>query len=206
VKQKHIVNAHKGLTALVVLGLMALYNQWDNPTAWLYLAMHGTYGLIWLVKSRVFPDKRWEQTVRAPYAVGLFLTLALYWLAPWIITSRGVRAPGWYAAACVSAYTFGVFLHYTSDMQKHMALALRPGQLIDDGLWARVRNPNYLGELLIYAGFGALAMHWLPFAVLLGIVAAVWVPNMLAKDRSLARYPAYGDYRKRSRWIIPFVL
>jgi protein-S-isoprenylcysteine O-methyltransferase Ste14 len=69
-----------------------------------------------------------------------------------------------------------------------------------------VRNPNYLGELLIYVGFGAMAMHWLPFAVLAGIVAVIWVPNMLAKDRSLARYPSYAGYRRRSRWLIPFML
>jgi protein-S-isoprenylcysteine O-methyltransferase Ste14 len=205
-KQKHIVDTQKFLTAFVVLALIAAYGQWDNPTAWLYLALHGTYGMIWLVKSRVFPDKRWEQPVSVAYAIGMSLTLALYWLAPWLIVSRGVQAPGWYAALCVSLYTVGIFLHYTADMQKHMALALRPGHLIDDGLWARVRNPNYLGELLIYVGFGALAMHWLPFVVLGGIVAVIWVPNMLAKDRSLVRYPEYKGYRRRSRWLIPFLL
>jgi len=205
-KQKHIIDTYKSLTALVILALMAAYRQWANPTAWVYLALHGTYGLIWLVKSRVFPDKRWEQTVTLPYAIGLSATLTLYWLAPWLITSRGIQAPMWYTAACVSVYTFGIFLHYTADMQKHVALALRPGQLIDDGLWARVRNPNYLGELLIYLGYGALAMHWLPIAVLLGIIAGVWVPNMIAKDRSLARYPEFDSYRQRSRWLVPFVL
>lgn len=205
-KQKHIVDTHKFLTAFVILALMGIYNQWHNATAWIYLALHGTYGMIWLVKSRVFPDKRWEQPVKVPYAIGLFLTLALYWITPWLITSRSIEAPAWFAALCISLYTLGIFLHYTSDMQKHMALKLRPGQLIDDGLWARVRNPNYLGELLIYVGYGALAMHWLPFAVLLGIVGIVWVPNMIAKDKSLARYPAFAAYRKHSRWLIPFVL
>ena len=38
-----------------------------------------------------------------------------------------------------------------SDMQKHMTLAHRKGTLLTDGLWGLVRNPNYLGELLIYA-------------------------------------------------------
>lgn len=205
-KQKHIVDTHKFLTTLVILALMAIYRQWANPTAWIYLALHGTYGMLWLVKSHVFPDKRWEQQVTAPYAIGLFTTLALYWLTPWLITSHGTQAPVWYVAICISLYTVGTFLHYTADMQKHMALTLQPGQLIDTGLWARVRNPNYLGELMIYVGFGALAMHWLPLVVLFGIVAVVWVPNMLAKDRSLARYPEFDSYRRQSRWLIPYVL
>ncbi|NDJ52781.1 MAG: DUF1295 domain-containing protein, partial [Chloroflexi bacterium] len=130
----------------------------------------------------------------------------LYWIAPWLIVSRAVAAPDWYLALCISVFTFGIFLHYTSDMQKHMALSLRPDHLIDDGLWARVRNPNDLGELLIYVGFAALAMHWLPFLALFGIVAIIWAPNMIAKDKSLSRYPAYADYKKRLRRLIPFML
>jgi steroid 5-alpha reductase family enzyme len=37
----------------------------------------------------------------------------------------------------------GIFLHFAADMQKHISLALRPGQLVTEGLWSRTRNPNY---------------------------------------------------------------
>ena len=87
-------------------------------------------------------------------------------------------------------------------MQKHMKLSLAPG-LITDGLWSRVRNPNYLGELLIYAGFSALAMHWAPFVVLALFVAVIWIPNMLRKDKSLSRYPKFAEWKKRSWLFIP---
>ncbi|MBZ0276130.1 MAG: DUF1295 domain-containing protein [Anaerolineae bacterium] len=205
-KQRHLVDTHKFLTTFVVLGLMAYYNRWDNPTAWVYLALHGTYGMIWLVKSQIFPDKRWEQRVSMTRGIGLFGTLALYWVAPWIITAQDVQAPVAYIAFCIALYTLGIFLHYTADMQKHMALTLRPGHLLTDGLWGRVRNPNYLGELLIYLGFGLLAMHWLPVAIIAVITALIWIPNMVQKDRSLSRYPEFGAYKQRSKFIIPFVL
>jgi steroid 5-alpha reductase family enzyme len=88
-------------------------------------------------------------------------------------------------------------------MQKDMALSLSPGQLLTRGLWSRTRNPNYLGELLIYASFTSLALHWIPLALLGVVVAGVWIPNMLKKDRSLSRYPAFAAYRARSGLLFP---
>jgi hypothetical protein len=61
--------------------------------------------------------------------------------------------------------------------------------LITEGFFSRCRNPNYLGEILIYLGFALLAQHWLPFLVLGGFITGVFIPNMLKKDRSLSRYP-----------------
>ena len=204
-RQCHIIDSHKFLTTFVVLLMIAIYQQWTNTTALVYLALHGTYGMIWLVKSAVYPDKRWEQKPDIPNAIGLWFTLALYWIAPWIVTSQGITVAPWYLAFCISIYTVGIFLHYSADMQKHMALKYNPGHLIEDGLWARIRNPNYLGELLIYLGYGLLAQHWLPLLIIVAIFALIWLPNMRQKDQSLARYPEFEAYRQRSYRIIPLV-
>lgn len=204
-KQKHFIDAHKGVTFLAVLVLMAIYGQWNNLTAWVYLALHGSYGLLWVLKSRIFPDRQWEHPCSPGYALVILGGLTLYWIAPWLLVSRGVEAPPWYLALCVSLYAFGLFLHFAADMQKHTALKLRPG-LITDGLFSRVRNPNYLGELLIYLGFGLLAMHWAPIAVIGLYIGVIWLPNMRRKDRSLSRYPEFAEYKRRTKLFIPFVL
>ena len=203
-KQKHFIDSHKGATPLAVLGLMAWYDQWSNPTAWIYLALHGTYGLLWVIKSRTFGDRQWEQPTTFGYGLVIWGALTLYWVAPWLFTSQAIDAPAWWLCMCVTMYSLGVFLHFASDMQKHMALSLAPG-LITTGLWSRLRNPNYLGELLIYLGFGLLPMHWIPIAALGLMVAFHWVPNMVRKDRSLSRYPEFDAYAKRSWRFIPFV-
>jgi len=204
-KQKHFIDSHKGATPLFVLGCMAWYQQWDNPTAWAYLATHGTYGILWVIKSNTFGDRQWEQPCSPGYAVVIWGGLSLYWVAPWIITSQDVRAPAWWLGAAVAVWGLGVFYHFASDMQKHITLSLKPG-LIQDGLWARVRNPNYFGELLIYAGFSSLAMHWAPFVALAIFVGAVWIPNMVKKDRSISRHAGFAEYKKRSKLFIPFVI
>jgi hypothetical protein len=41
-KQKFFIDTHKGVTFIAVLAMMGIYQQWDNVTAWVYLAMHGT--------------------------------------------------------------------------------------------------------------------------------------------------------------------
>ncbi len=204
-RQKHFIDSHKCSNAVAILLLIHLYGAWENTTAWIYLALHGTYGFLWTLKSLVFGDKTWEKPTPLWYGLGIWFVLTLYWVAPWIIVSRDVQAPPWYLALAVAIYSFGVFFHFTADMQKHAAMKLDPGTLMTDGLWARCRNPNYFGELLIYAGFCMLAMHWAPFVVLGSIVAGMWIPNMIRKDRSLARYPEFAEWKKRSRLFIPFL-
>jgi len=51
-KLNQIINLHKGLTAFVVIGLMIFF---DNFTIapYIYLALHGTYGLLWLLKEKI---------------------------------------------------------------------------------------------------------------------------------------------------------
>ncbi len=199
-KMKYFIDGHKGVTGLVMIILMLVYRRWESHTAWLYIAMHGTYGVLWVWKSRVFPDKRWEEKTSWWFALfGILGGLSLYWIAGWMIFHFDVQAPAWYHAIAVALYAVGIFLHFSADMQKHAYLTLRPGHLIRDGLFAYRRNPNYLGELLIYGGFGMLAMHWLPLAILALWVLAYWLPNMIRKDKSLSRYEDFPEYTRRSR-------
>ncbi len=204
-KQKHFIDSHKGATFLWVLGCIWYYEQWHNVTAWVYLGLHGTYGLLWLLKSFAFGDPKWEARTGLGYGLVIWGSLSLYWVSPWIICSFPVQAPAWWIGTCVAVYVFGVFFHFTADMQKSATLAVQRG-LITTGLFARCRNPNYFGELLIYLGFSLLAMHWIPLAALSVFVLGFWVPNMIRKDRSLARYPEFEAYRKRSALFIPYLL
>jgi protein-S-isoprenylcysteine O-methyltransferase Ste14 len=204
--RKFYIDTHKGITFLVILGMMALFNQWQNATAWVYLALHGTYGVLWVLKSRIFPDKKWEQPVSIWRGVGYYWAgLTLYWIAPYLLNSRGVHAPPWLLGMVISTCTLGIFLHYVSDMQKYIELKYNPGNLITDGLVRRTRSINYFGELLVYGVFALLARHWLPFVILALVVAIEWLPNMRRKDASLARYPQFAEYEKNSRKFIPFL-
>ena len=105
----------------------------------------------------------------------------------------------------VSLNIIGVFLHFSADMQKYVSLKLQPGTLITDGLLARVRNINYFGEFLIYLSFALLAMTWIAFIPITLFVLFYWLPGMLRKERSLARYPGFEEYKRNSKFFIPFL-
>ena len=43
-----------------------------------------------------------------------------------------------------------------------------------EGFFAKCRNPNYLGEVLIYLAFAMLSQHWLPFLILGLFIAMIF--------------------------------
>ncbi|NJL01156.1 MAG: DUF1295 domain-containing protein [Spirulinaceae cyanobacterium SM2_1_0] len=200
-KLKHFINLHKALTFPVVLGLMVAYQNF-TPAAWIYLSLHSTYGLLWLLKDQIYPDKQWEEPASWTTSIVGFLTVGLYWVAPLILISQRVEPAAPLMAVAIAINILGVFLHYGSDAQKYFTLKYRSG-LITEGFFARCRNTNYLGEILIYCGFALLAQHWLPFVILGGFTALIFVPNMLKKDRSLARYPEFAAYQANSGLLLP---
>jgi len=200
-KLKYAVNLHKGLTFIYVLALMFFY---DNFTmgAWIYLALHGTYGFMWLLKDRLFPDRQWEKEVSKGFAVFAWCALGLYWIAPWLLISRGLQPAPAVAAAAIVMVVFGTMIHFASDAQKFFTLKYQPG-LITEGFFFRCRNTNYLGELLIYCGFAIASVHPAGFAGIAMFFVAEFIPNMLKKEKSLSRYPEFAEYRKRSGFLFP---
>jgi steroid 5-alpha reductase family enzyme len=205
-KQKHFIDVHKGLTFLAILALMAYFQQWQNPVAWIYLALHGTYGILWVLKSRIFPDKNWERPASIWWGIfAAWAGLTLYLVPAFLVMWQGTQAPAWLLGLAVSMNIFGVFLHFTTDMQKYVQLKLQPGTLISDGMLARVRNLNYFGELLIYTSFALLPMTWLAFLPLAIFALSYWIPSMLRKDKSLSRYPQFEEYKRNSKLFIPFL-
>jgi steroid 5-alpha reductase family enzyme len=205
-RERHVIDGFKLATGPVVLAMLLSTDAGDRLAPWIYLAVHGTYGVLWALKSRLFGDRQWERPLRPFRALMLVTGLAGYWVAPALLVFRDADAPVPYLAGCVALFGLGVFLHFAADMQKNTSLALRPGVLITEGLWGRTRNPNYPGELFIYASFASLSLHWAPFVVFGLVIAIEWVPNMRRKDASLSRYPEFAAYRARSGLLFPRLL
>jgi protein-S-isoprenylcysteine O-methyltransferase Ste14 len=201
-KLNWVINFQKGGTLAFFLALMALTDTW-TATAWTYLALHGSYGLIWLMKDAVMPDGRWQVRITLG---GAFLSFALvlgpYWLAPILLVRDDTQQPAWLLVTAAICYAIGVVVMMASDAQKHFTLAERRG-LITTGFFARVRHPNYLGEMILYASFAVVAGHWLPWLVLAWVWLGLFVPNMLGKEASMSRYPEWAAYKARTGMLLP---
>ena len=203
-----LINLQKGGSGPFILALMAACGTW-TPAAWTYLALHGTYGLCWLLKHAAFRDRRWEVRVTLGGGVLTWLcVLGPYWVAPVLVVTpilgpRPEPAPGLLAAA-VALHTLGLGLMLAADAHKHAALARGPG-LVTDGLQAWIRHPNYLGEMLLYAAYALLARHWAPWAVLGLVWGGVFLPSMLVMETRLARHPGWAAYKARTGFLLPRV-
>ncbi len=207
-KQKHYIDSHKGATLFYILFLLYLFKDnldINNINIYIYLALHGTYGILWVLKSKIFPDRQWESYCSIWYGLLIWVGLSLYWIAPYIIITKNIHPPFWYISFCIIIYILGIFLHFTSDMQKFIQLHYNPNNLITNGMFFKIRNTNYLGEFLIYLGFSLLAMHWLPIVSLLLFIIIIWIPNMIKKDKSLSRYENFKDYKKTTSSFLPFI-
>ncbi len=204
-----VINVQKGGTLLFIAALMLAYRNFSTA-AWVYLALHGTYGLCWLLKHVAFPDPSWER--RLTFG-GAFMSVATvlgpYWLFPFLLVSDvlGPRAaPGLpLLALCIGLHTLGVAIMLSADCQKYFTLRVRRG-LIDDGMFRYTRNPNYLGEMMVYGSYALLVAHWIPWAVLAWVWIGIFLPNMLNKDASLSRYPGWAGYKARSGLLLPRIL
>jgi steroid 5-alpha reductase family enzyme len=106
------------------------------------LALHGGYGILWLLKDRLYPDKQWEQEVPVATGIFTFFAIGLYWIAPFILISSGSQPSLTWITLAISINLLGLFLHYGSDAQKYYTLKYKTG-LITEGFFARSRNPNY---------------------------------------------------------------
>ena len=200
-KLNQIINLHKGLTLFVVLGMMYFFNNF-SISAWIYLSLHGTYGILWLLKERIFPDRYFKDEINIISAIIGFIFLGSYWVAPFLLISSQKDVPNSIISLCISINIVGVFLHFASDAQKYFTLKVRK-DLIKDGFFKRIRNTNYLGEVLIYLSFSILSMSFIPFLILGIFFFLIFVPRMLKKDKSLSKYKSFEQYKKRSGLIFP---
>jgi len=99
-------------------------------------------------------------------------------------------------------YIFGVLLMMVADAKKYYLLKERR-HLMNYGLMKYTRNPNYLGEIMLYASFTNIVNMWQGWF----IVGYVWTLyfswRMLNKDYSMSRKVGWKEYCDQSWMLIP---
>lgn len=203
-KMAWVINLHKIITLFIILGMMVHFDNFSTA-AWVYLGLHGIYGYCWLVKDFGFRDGSFETRVTYGGAVMTYLVLVgWYWLLPYLFLSRHVEPSGPLLFVAIAMHTQGITWMIAGDCQKYFSLKYRKG-LITEGVFRYTRNPNFLGEILIYASYAILANHWLGYLVL-AYATVFFYARMHVKDASISRYPEWESYSKRSNRLIPWKL
>ena len=102
-------------------------------------------------QGSTYGDKGWERYVTIPSDIFGASFLIVYWSIGWVqLSGRGIDHPTLARTeTALMLYILGVSLMIASDAQKYYTLRYKKG-LISDGLFYATRNPNYLGEMMLY--------------------------------------------------------
>jgi protein-S-isoprenylcysteine O-methyltransferase Ste14 len=60
--------------------------------------------------------------------------------------------------------------------------------------------------MMVYGGFGLMVWNRLPVLVLSYMWITMFAVNMVMKEASMARYPGWAAYKKRTWWLLPGLL
>lgn len=134
---------------------------------------------------------RWQRIARRIRVPLGFLFAAFYiWRAH----------PRWWTlivGAAVAALGIALRAVASGHVQKNRELAT-------NGPYAYVRNPLYLGSIIIAIGFALAARDvWIAVALVL-FFCAVYIPVIRSEQEYLrAHFPAYADYARRVPCLLP---
>ena len=140
------------------------------------------------------------------------------WISRWQRVARRIRVPLGFAVAAL--YVLELWRQAPKPAAVAWSLALViPGlwlrgyaagyvkknqELTRTGPYAHVRNPLYLGSILIAAGFAVALESWLVGVALAVMFVAIYVPVIASEERFLrATFPEFDDYCSRVPRLIP---
>ena len=123
-----IVNLQKSLTIIIMYLLMRYFNNYSKG-AYIYLSLHGSYGLIWLLKDMTFPDKSMHVKTCFLPACALITLLLLYWCIGFeMMYGLGIQEPSnGRIFSCFFIYSFGLIFMLCTDLQKYLILKYKYG-------------------------------------------------------------------------------
>jgi steroid 5-alpha reductase family enzyme len=147
--------------------------------------------------------------------VQVFLLQAiLIWFIPAPLVAAMLSGPpvlDWLDYAGITLATFGLLFEAVADFQlaRFRGEPANRTQVLDRGLWAVSRHPNYFGEAVMWWGFfligySAAGAVWLVLSPVLVTILLLQVSGVaLMEDGIEARRPAYADYKRRVSPFIP---
>jgi protein-S-isoprenylcysteine O-methyltransferase Ste14 len=137
-----------------------------------------------------FPKGYADAVAKLRVPSGFLLVLAFAWLARPSWTSLAVGVPVSIAGLALRAWAAG-------HLAKNQELAV-------SGPYAYIRNPLYIGTLLVAAGLVAAARR-IELAVLFGAVFAfVYLPVIELEEQHLRKlFPSFADYARRVPMLVP---
>ena len=219
-----VVDVTWGLGFVVVALVCAIAGDGDPARRWLLLGLVAVWGLrlAWHIHRRSRghgEDPRYAAMLGGGgFALAVrkvFVTQALaLWLVSLPLQVAGDAATVWWPAvgAGVALWLLGLVFEVVGDAQ--LAAYRRDpdrGPVMDRGLWAWTRHPNYFGDACVWWGLwlvGGLGSGLVPgLLTVLSPVAMtyflVYATGARLLERTMMARPGYAEYAARTPMFLP---
>ena len=206
VTQLTAINTAKVFTIVLLIAFALIFGIKDFRQV-IYMCLHISYCLWWLVEQWFYPQRR--QIFGEPVGVGGFIASllfigALYSLPGYLAFINPTPLSFTTAAIALPLFIFGTLINAIADIQKMTAKQYGAG-LVSDGIWRFSRNINYFGDLLRYLSFSVVAGSTWAYIVPT-LIAAIYLQRIFQKEQSMPqKYQEYAEYQRSSSRLIPFI-
>jgi len=206
ITQLTAINAAKVLTVFCLATCAIVFGISDLRQV-IYLCLHVSYCLWWLLEQWFFPAR--GEIFNEPIGVGGFiftlLFIGVFYALPGYLAFTN---PGSISAIAIAIalplYIFGALINTSADIQKLTAKQYGAA-LVRDGVWRFARNINYFGDLLRYLSFSVVAGSLWAYLVP-GIITLLYLQRISQKEQTMSgKYGEYAVYQQSSSRLIPFL-
>ncbi len=221
------------LVALVAALVGTALGEGEPWRRWLLVGLVAVWGgrLAWHVRGRAVGDHGGKEDPRYAEMLGgrvsevgigtvvrrvlLVQGLAQWFVAVPVAVGAVLDAPWWPAVlAGVVVYAVGLFFETVGDRQlaayKRIPKDQRP-QVMETGLWAWTRHPNYFGDAAVWWGLwlvGGLASGWVAglATVLCPLAMTLFIRNVTGAkllEKTMMKRPGFPEYAERVPLFFP---
>ena len=81
-KMRYVINMSKGIIIFLCYFLIYIYSNYTIRSM-IYLSLHGSYGLIWILKDYYFPDKTFDRKISLGSSLFVLFFSSLYYFIPY---------------------------------------------------------------------------------------------------------------------------
>ncbi len=129
-----------------------------------------------------------------------------------VVASRaGQPALGWLDVVGLLVWLLGFYFEARGDreLKEFLAVPANKGKVMDQGLWAYTRHPNYFGEVTMWWGIWLISLTS-PFGVW-GVVGPLTITGLILfvsgvpmLEKKYKDNPAYQEYARKTSKFVPW--
>ena len=207
VTQLTAINVAKIVTILCLITLALIYGVNEERQV-IYLCLHISYCLWWLLEQWLFPQRRQQlftEKVGILTFIIVLLFVGIFYSLPGYLAFTNPNPVSYLTVAiALPLYIFGSLINTGADVQKMVAKSRESG-LVKDGIWRSVRHVNYLGDLMRYTSFSVMAGELWAF-LLPGVITLLYLQRISQKEEAMAaKYPEFAAYQQNSSRLLPWI-